>query len=88
MPEQIDCSIANVDITRNVMLVRIPKTPNVEQEQQISQLFSNLTMDDLSKRHANMDQQTRDHLQGVLFMFVQLIQKSRRTLIHYMFRNY
>jgi hypothetical protein len=35
LPKQIDCSIANVDITRNSMLVRIPKIPNVEQEQQM-----------------------------------------------------
>jgi hypothetical protein len=54
LPRQIDCSIenvdiTNVDITRNAILVRIPKTQYSQQEKQVIDLFNNLSIDEWNK---------------------------------------
>ena len=47
LPRQIDCSIANADIARRAILVRIPKTQHSQQDQQVIDLFNNLSIDQL-----------------------------------------
>ena len=70
LPRQIDCSIANADIARRAILVRIPKTQHSQQDQQVIDLFNNLSIDQLRHQHHNLDQKTRKICKGVHFMCV------------------